>query len=39
MPLSEQTLIERFFRAAGAQRGDVGLGVGDDAALLRPAPG
>ncbi|MBV8784274.1 MAG: thiamine-phosphate kinase [Gammaproteobacteria bacterium] len=39
MPLSEQTLIERFFRAVGAQRGDVGLGVGDDAALLRPAPG
>ncbi len=39
MSLGEQTLIERFFRATGAQREDVGLGIGDDAALLRPAPG
>jgi thiamine-monophosphate kinase len=32
--LSESALIERFFRACGAQRGDVTLGIGDDAALL-----
>jgi thiamine-monophosphate kinase len=39
MSLGEQPLIERFFRAAGAQREDVGLGIGDDAALLHPRPG
>jgi thiamine-monophosphate kinase len=32
--LSESVLIERFFRACGAQRSDVTLGIGDDAALL-----
>jgi thiamine-monophosphate kinase len=35
MPLSEFALIERYFRTCGAQRADVVLGVGDDAALLR----
>jgi thiamine-monophosphate kinase len=35
MPLAEFALIERYFRACGAQRADVTLGVGDDAALLR----
>src|SRR5499427_4704704 len=34
MALSEGVLIERFFRACGAQRADVTLGIGDDAALL-----
>ena len=34
MALSESALIERFFRTCGAQRGDVTLGIGDDAALL-----
>ena len=34
MPLSEFELIERYFRACGARRADVRLGVGDDAALL-----
>jgi thiamine-monophosphate kinase len=34
MALSESVLIERFFRACGAQRSDVTLGIGDDAALL-----
>ena len=34
MALSESVLIERFFRACGAQRADVTLGIGDDAALL-----
>jgi len=33
--LTESVLIERFFRACGAQRSDVTLGIGDDAALLR----
>jgi len=37
--LSESVLIERFFRACGAQRSDVTLGIGDDAALLSCAPG
>jgi thiamine-monophosphate kinase len=32
--LSETGLIERFFRRCGAQRADVSLGIGDDAALL-----
>jgi len=35
MALSEFALIERYFRNCGAQRADVTLGVGDDAALLR----
>jgi thiamine-monophosphate kinase len=34
MALSEFALIERYFRRCGAQRADVRLGVGDDAALL-----
>ena len=34
MALSESALIERYFRACGAQRADVLAGVGDDAALL-----
>jgi thiamine-monophosphate kinase len=34
MALSETALIERYFRSCGAQRADVTLGVGDDAALL-----
>jgi thiamine-monophosphate kinase len=39
MPLSEFALIERYFRICGAHRSDVLTGVGDDAALLAPAPG
>ena len=39
MALSEFALIERYFRNCGAQRADVLLGVGDDAALLAAAPG
>jgi len=35
----EQALIERYFWHLGAVRTDVVLGIGDDAALLRPAPG
>ena len=34
MPLSEFGLIERYFRGCGAKRGDVRVGVGDDAAIL-----
>jgi thiamine-monophosphate kinase len=34
MALSETAVIERYFRAGGAQRPDVKLGVGDDAAIL-----
>lgn len=34
MALSEFALIDRFFRGCGAQRSDVPLGIGDDAALL-----
>lgn len=34
MALGEFALIERYFRTCGAQRADVTLGVGDDAALL-----
>jgi thiamine-monophosphate kinase len=37
--LSEFELIERFFHSCGAARGDVSLGVGDDAALLECPPG
>ena len=36
---AEADLIERFLRNLGAVRTDVALGIGDDAALLRPAPG
>jgi thiamine-monophosphate kinase len=39
MALSEFELIERYFRSCGAQRADVTLGIGDDAALLQPPPG
>ena len=39
MALSEFALIERYFRSCGAQRADVALGVGDDAALLRVPEG
>ena len=39
MALSEFALIERYFRSCGAQRSDVALGVGDDAALLRVPAG
>ena len=39
MALSEFTLIERYFRNCGAQRADVTVGVGDDAALLTPPGG
>jgi len=34
MALGEFAVIERYFRACGAHRADVTLGVGDDAALL-----
>jgi len=39
MALSESELITRYFRTCGAQRRDVTLGVGDDAALLECPPG
>jgi thiamine-monophosphate kinase len=39
MPLSEFTLIDRYFRNCGVKRMDVRLGVGDDAALLDPPAG
>jgi thiamine-monophosphate kinase len=39
MSLSEFALIDRYFRACGAKRADVRLGVGDDAALLECPPG
>jgi thiamine-monophosphate kinase len=39
MALGEFAVIERYFRSCGAQRADVTLGVGDDAALLAPPPG
>jgi thiamine-monophosphate kinase len=43
MPLGEFDLIERYFRAPGAallqQRGDVVLGIGDDAALMQVPAG
>jgi thiamine-monophosphate kinase len=35
MPIGESELIERYFRACGAERADVTLGIGDDAALMR----
>ncbi len=34
MSLSEFALIDRYFRGCGAQRSDVRVGVGDDAAIL-----
>ncbi len=34
--MDEFELIDRYFAALGAERDDVELGVGDDAALLRP---
>lgn len=37
--LGEFAVIDRFFRALGARRGDVVLGVGDDGAVLSPPPG
>lgn len=39
MPPGEFELIERFFTGRGAARGDVRLGVGDDAAILAPRAG
>jgi len=39
MALSEFELIRRYFSHCGAERADVLLGVGDDAALLDSAPG
>jgi thiamine-monophosphate kinase len=39
MPLTEFELIERYLSRLGAQRDDVVLGVGDDAALVRPPAG
>ncbi|HYW77568.1 MAG TPA: thiamine-phosphate kinase [Gammaproteobacteria bacterium] len=37
--MDEFAVIERFFRGRGAPRTDVRLGVGDDAAVVEPAPG
>jgi len=37
--MGEADIIERYFRHLGAVREDVVLGIGDDAALLRTAPG
>jgi thiamine-monophosphate kinase len=39
MALTETSLIERYFRACGAQRADVRLGIGDDAAILQVPEG
>jgi len=39
MALGEFELIERYLSRLGARRDDVLLGVGDDAALLRPPAG
>jgi thiamine-monophosphate kinase len=39
MPIGEFELIERYLSRLGARRDDVILGVGDDAALVRPPPG
>lgn len=36
MPLSEFTIIDRYFKKKFAQRSDVALGIGDDCALLKP---
>jgi thiamine-monophosphate kinase len=37
--VDEFAIIERYFRGRGAERADVCLGVGDDAAIVSPAPG
>lgn len=37
--MDEFALIERFFRGLGSASGGVSLGIGDDAALLRPNAG
>ncbi len=37
--MDEFAVIERFFRGRGAARSDVHVGVGDDAAIVSPAPG
>lgn len=37
--VDEFELIARYFTGRGARREDVALGVGDDAAVLEPAPG
>ena len=39
LPATEAAVIETFMRHLGAVRPDVVLGIGDDAALLRPQPG
>ena len=39
MPPDEFGIIEAYFRRPAVERGDVALGVGDDAALLAPPPG
>lgn len=39
MPESEFSIIEHYFRRSGAERPDVALGIGDDAALLRVPDG
>jgi thiamine-monophosphate kinase len=36
---SETEIIDRFFTHLGAMRGDVKLGIGDDAAIVSPPPG
>ncbi len=38
MPLAEFSLIDRFFAAQSRRRGDVALGIGDDAAVVEIAP-
>lgn len=37
--MSEFSLIDRYFAAATATRDDVVVGIGDDGAVVRPAPG
>ncbi|HOW61915.1 MAG TPA: thiamine-phosphate kinase [Candidatus Contendobacter sp.] len=39
MPVSEFSLIDRYFAAHGLRRPDVALGIGDDCALLIPPAG
>lgn len=39
MPLTEFSLIDRFFAAHARRRGDVALGIGDDAAVVEVPPG
>ena len=39
MPLGEFELIRRFFAESAPTRSDTPLGIGDDAALMRCAPG